>query len=289
VKRVLGGEAVQFEADNVYADRPRQVLINYAPDFDENGAVRGFVSLVMDVTDRKLAEDALRRSEKLATAGRLAATIAHEINNPLEAITNLLFLIKNEPAGSEQLHTFIDMADHELRRVSHITRQTLGFYRESVGPTRFDMRAIVEDVLSLLGRRASVRQIELERDMDTPGTLVAPQGEVRQIVANLLTNAIDATEGGRVVIRVRTTQGPRTNLNVVSLTVADTGQGIPQQNLQRLFEPFFTTKKDIGTGLGLWVTRQLVEKNGGSIRVRSKEGEGTVFRVTLPELPPTIG
>jgi PAS domain S-box-containing protein len=289
VKRVLGGEAVQFEADNVYADRPRQVLINYAPDFDENGDVRGFVSLVMDVTDRKLAEDALRRSEKLATAGRLAATIAHEINNPLEAITNLLFLIKNEPAGSEQLHTFIDMADHELRRVSHITRQTLGFYRESVGPTRFDIRAIVEDVLSLLGRRASVKQIELERDMDTPGTLVAPQGEVRQIVANLLTNAIDATEGGRVVIRVRTMRSPRTDLNVVTLIVADTGQGIPQQNLQRLFEPFFTTKKDIGTGLGLWVTRQLVEKNGGSIRVRSKEGEGTVFRVTLPELPPTIG
>jgi signal transduction histidine kinase len=265
------------------------VLINYAPDFDENGAVRGFVALVMDVTDRKLAEDALRRSEKLATAGRLAATIAHEINNPLEAITNLLFLIKNEPAGSEQLQTFIDMADHELRRVSHITRQTLGFYRESVGPTRFEMRAVVEDVLSLLGRRSSVKQIELQRDLKTPGTLVAPQGEVRQIVANLLTNAIDATENGRVIIRVKNTRFPHTDLNAVTLTVADTGQGIPRENLQRLFEPFFTTKKDIGTGLGLWVTRQLVEKNGGSIRVRSTEGEGTVFRVTLPELPQTVG
>jgi two-component system, sporulation sensor kinase E len=289
VKRVLRGEAVQFEANNVYADRPRQVLINYAPDFDESGSVRGFVALVMDVTDRKLAEDALRRSEKLATAGRLAATIAHEINNPLEAITNLLFLIKNEPAGSEQLHTFIDMADHELRRVSHITRQTLGFYRDSVGPTRFDVSAVVEDVLSLLGRRTSVKQIELQRDMDTPGTLIAPQGEVRQIVANLLTNAIDATEGGRVIIRVRKTHCPHTDLNAVTLTVADTGQGIPKQNLQRLFEPFFTTKKDVGTGLGLWVTRELVEKNGGTIRVRSREGEGTVFRVTLPELPPTVG
>jgi len=288
IKRALQGEAVQFEVKNVYADRSRQVLVTYTPDIDENGRVRGFVSLVMDVTDRKLAEDALRRSERLATAGRLAATIAHEINNPLEAITNLLFLIKNEPAGSEQLHTFIEMADHELRRVSHITRQTLGFYRESVGPTRFDMRAVVDDVLSLLVRRTSVKQIEVHRELDTPGFIIAPQGEVRQIVANLLTNAIDATENGRVSIKVRKTH-PRNGLNAVTLTVADTGQGIPHTNIQRLFEPFFTTKKDIGTGLGLWVTRQLVEKNGGTIRVRSREGAGTVFRVTLPELPATVG
>jgi PAS domain S-box-containing protein len=289
IKRVLKGEPVQFEARNVYADRPRHVLITYSPDMSEDGNVRGFVSLVTDITDRRLAEDALRRSEKLATAGRLAASIAHEINNPLEAITNLLFLIKNEPAGSEQLQTFIDMADHELRRVSHITRQTLGFYRDSVGPTRFDIRAVVEDVLTLLGRRSSVKQIELRRKMELPGNLIAPQGEVRQIVANLLTNAIDATEVGRVIIKISMSHQRQTGLNAITLTIADTGQGISKSNQQRLFEPFFTTKKDIGTGLGLWVTRQLVEKNGGTIRVRSREGAGTVFRVTLPEIPPTIG
>jgi PAS domain S-box-containing protein len=289
IEQVLNGEAVQFETRNVYADAVRQVLITYSPDKDESGKVRGFVATVMDVTDRRLAEDALRRSEKLATAGRLAASIAHEINNPLEAITNLLFLIKNEPPGSDQLNTFIDMADHELRRVSHITRQTLGFYRESVGPTRFDLRAVVEDVLTLLNRRSSVKKIDLCRKMDKPGTIIAPQGEIRQIVANLLTNAIDATEAGRVTIKICTTHTGEAGLNAITLTVADTGQGIPTQNLARLFEPFFTTKKDIGTGLGLWVTRQLVEKNGGTIRVRSREGSGTVFRVTLPEIPPTVG
>lgn len=289
IKRALRGESVQFETQNDYPDRSRNVLVAYSPDVDEAGVVRGFVSLVTDVTDRKLAEDALRRSEKLATAGRLAATIAHEINNPLEAITNLLFLIKNEPAGSEQLHTFIDMADHELRRVSHITRQTLGFYRESVGPTRFDLRAVVEDVLTLLGRRSSSRQLEFQRDTEVSGTIVAPQGEVRQIVANLLTNSIDATPTGRIVVRVGQTLLRGTQLKAVTLTVADTGQGIPRQNLSRLFEPFFTTKKDVGTGLGLWVTRELVLKNGGTIQVRSREGIGTIFRVTLPELPLTVG
>jgi signal transduction histidine kinase len=144
-------------------------------------------------------------------------------------------------------------------------------------------------VLTLLGRRSSVKQIELRRKMEDPGTLIAPQGEVRQIVANLLTNAIDATEVGRVIIKINMSHQRQTGLNTITLTIADTGHGISKSNQQRLFEPFFTTKKDIGTGLGLWVTRQLVEKNGGTIRVRSREGAGTVFRVTLPEIPPTIG
>jgi PAS domain S-box-containing protein len=289
IQRTLKGESVQFEARNTYADRSRHVLVTYSPDIDESGTVRGFVSLVTDVTDRKLAEDALRRSEKLATAGRLAATIAHEINNPLEAITNLLFLIKNEPAGSQQIQSFIEMADHELRRVSHITRQTLGFYRESTGPTRFELRAVVDDVLSLLSRRTSAKHLEVRRELEAPGMIVAPQGEVRQIVANLLTNALDATQQGCIIVRVRERRALKDSAKFVTLTVADSGQGISRDNLQRLFEPFFTTKKDVGTGLGLWVSRELVQKNSGSIRVRSREGSGTVFRVTLPVVPPTIG
>jgi PAS domain S-box-containing protein len=228
--------------------------------------------------DRRVAEQALRHSERLATAGRLAATIAHEINNPLEAVTNLAFLARSvcqEPQTVEYLNDL----DRELTRVSQITRQTLGFYRDSGSASVADAAAVMLELLHIYEPKMRNKAIEVVTSCEA-APVYAVGGELRQVLTNIISNAIDALPGGgRVSIATR-------HIGQTSeLVVSDNGYGIGAENLERIFEPFFTTKQQVGTGLGLWVTRQLLEKNGGTIVVTSStaaEDHGTTVRVTLP-------
>ena len=285
--RVLQGEMVQYETTNVYADGARHLLVTHVPDFDELKNVRGFVALMMDVTERRNAEDALRKTEKLAAAGRLAASIAHEINNPLESVTNLLFLLRREPQLSEAGKEYLTMAEEELTRVSHIATQTLRFHRQSTKPVLTNMEEVVDAVEALYQRRLIASGVSFEKRYAGVAPINALEGEVRQLLANLIGNALDATiVGGRIFVRTReatTRQGRRG----VRITIADTGHGIPRDLMARIFEPFVTTKGTTGTGLGLWVSREIVEKHQGTMRVHSRtkgQRTGTIFNVFLADL-----
>ena len=228
------------------------------------------------------AQEALRRSEKLAVTGRLAASIAHEINNPLEAVTNLLYLIRLSP-DPQTANKYLTDAEQELARVAEIARQTLRFYREPNHPVETDVDSVVRSVLVLYNSRLTDANImvQLESEPDSAMVLASP-GELRQVIANIVGNAIDAMRrGGRLRIRVSTC----TSGQCVRLTIADTGSGIPTSLLPAIFEPFVTTKGETGTGLGLWVTGEIVRRNDWKIRVRSRCGpshSGTVFSITMP-------
>lgn len=244
--------------------------------------------LFQDMTERKAAEESLRRSEKLATAGRLAATIAHEINNPLEAITNLLYIVRGNPLLDEKARQHLEMADHELSHLSQLAKQSLGFYRDTSTPVQVDLKQLMDDVLTLYRRRLEAMNIDVEkRYADDDVVVAARPGELRQVLFNLMVNAIDAMrENGRLSVRLRPTlAGTNPGRPGVRITVADNGCGVGKEHMSRLFEPFYTTKKDIGTGLGLWISREIISKYGGSIRVRSSTAgarHGTVFVVYIP-------
>lgn len=251
--------------------------------YDEEGKPRHMIGINMDVTERRATEAALLRSEKLSSAGRMAATIAHEINNPLEAITNLVFLARSGPA--DLAARMLEDADRELQRVAHITRQTLGFYREATAPREFDVAETTRQVMALLGGHLQRRATTVRLDVQ-PVRLEAVEGEIRQAISNLVVNAIDASPvGGEVHVRVRATWMGAGDGRVrgVRITIGDRGQGIPASQRPRIFEPFFTTKLDFGTGLGLWVVREIVQKHGGSIQLRSGPGKGTVVSLLLPQ------
>ncbi|HUO61533.1 MAG TPA: ATP-binding protein [Candidatus Acidoferrales bacterium] len=252
-------------------------------DFDGE---RILISLVRDITERKRTEEALIRAEKLATVGRIAATVAHEINNPLEAVTNAVYLANLTLDTPDAARPYLEMADEELKRVSHITRQALGFYRESAGPERVSFGNVVDSTLNLLDGKIEAKQARIQREYDgDPVGFVVP-GELRQVLSNLLVNSLDAIEpGGIIRIHISRTICAKTGQRYIRTTVADNGCGIAPETMPRIFEPLFTTKESIGTGLGLWVSRQIVEKHQGSIRVRSSINSGrrgTVVSFVLP-------
>jgi signal transduction histidine kinase len=233
------------------------------------------------------AQDALRRSEKLAVTGRLAASIAHEINNPLEAVTNLLYLMRNSPSVGE-LGEYIKAAEEELARVTEITKQTLRFYREPSQPVKTDVAIVLNSVLVLFNSRLTSAGITVEREVcASSATVLSSPGELRQVIANIIGNAIDAMRlGGRLRVRISLEtdrRGP--HRQQVRLTIADTGSGIPAHILPTIFEPFVTTKGETGTGLGLWVTGEIMKKNGWKLRVHSSCNTGrtgTVFSLLVP-------
>jgi len=248
---------------------------------------RQLAAFVADLTLQKKSEELLRRTEKLAVAGRLAASIAHEINNPLEAVTNLLYLIGNSTL-QDDARGYLEQASHELDRVAQITVQTLRFHRRSSRPVETDLRELVESVLPLFESRTRLLHATIEaRFREVPSVLVH-DGEIRQVIANLISNATDALgERGRLFLRIASTCHPRTREPGVVITVADTGSGMSPETITRIFEPFFSTKGATGTGLGLWVSLEIVEKHGGNLRVRSRTASpgrpgGTTFRFFLP-------
>ena len=244
-----------------------------APIRDDSGAIVGVVLVFRDVSRERLSREALRRADRLATAGRLAATIAHEVNNPLEAIWNLLYLVRTSPKLPPELLEPLVSAEQELERVSHISKQALGFYKDTTVPVRTNLCNLVESVLKMFESRIQTREIKLEKSyIDCPEFPVM-QGEIRQVVSNLLSNSLDAVEkSGTITVTV----GPVNSNGVagVEVQVQDNGPGIPAENLERIFEPFFTTKQDVGTGLGLWVARGIVERHGGNIRVHQTGNDG---------------
>ena len=257
----------------------RWVVARAQPLIDAVGKVAHWFGTSTDIHERKSAENLLRRTEKLAAAGRLAATVAHEINNPLEAVGNLIYLALNEPGLPPVSKGYLRMANEELRRVGHIVSQTLGFYRESSTAQPVDLSVLVNDVLALYQRKLDARQIRVTRNMESV-MVEGVAGELRQVIANLLSNALDAMEPyGVLAIEVRP------QMDQVRFAISDTGHGIATPLLDRIFEPFFTTKKDAGTGLGLWVSRGIVEKHQGRLDVMSSQKEedhGTAFVMTLP-------
>lgn len=213
----------------------------------------------------------------------MAATIAHEINNPLASTMNALYLVRTDPALPECVKHDLAVAEHELRRVSHITKQTLGIYREVGNPTSVDLPVVLDSLLDLYGSRLRNKHISVRRSYRCSAHILAIAGELCQIISNVIANSIDALpEGGKLHVRLFGPQILRGNRDMIRLTIADDGEGIAAENLKRIFEPFFTTKQSIGTGLGLWVTSELVKKHEGRLRIKSRLGKGTVLTVWLP-------
>ena len=256
---------------------------------DAQDAIIGYLLIGTDNSARKQAEEALLRSEMLASAGRMAASIAHEINNPLEAMMNTLFLVRSTPDLPEQALLYLDIADGELMRIAHITRQTLGFYREFSAATSNAACDLVTSVVDLLKSKIQANGATVVQQCEDPLHILGIAGELRQILANLLANALDAVgHDCRIVIRAATSLDPITGTSRIRISVSDCGHGISKATAKQMFDPFFTTKGTVGTGLGLWVCKQLVDKNGGSIRAPSRThgpNHGTTFSVTLPRDP----
>ena len=252
----------------------------------ESGQPEAMLGTVIDITERKQAQEALLRAEKLAAVGRLAASMAHEINNPLEAVTNTLFLARTHSEVTPALRELLLLAEQELSRVASITRQTLGFFRGASEPATSSVADILEDALALYQSKIRVRNIRLVKEVHFNGLIHARPGELRQAFSNLVANALDAVpDGGDLMLRVSRGRDWRTGMPGVTVTVADSGLGIEPQHRKRIFEPFFTTKRDTGTGLGLWLTREIVLRHSGRIRFRtnSRPGRsGTTISIFLP-------
>ncbi len=240
-----------------------------------------------DITERKRSQEIMRVSEKLAATGRLAASIAHEINNPLESITNILYLLENDPTLHDPARNYANLAQQELSRVTQIARQTLGFYRDTSFPILVDVPSLLDNVVELYRRKIDAKGIKLNREYGDCKTISAFAGELRQVFSNLILNAIESVDrGGTVRLHVSASpddaKGKRRGIHAV---IADNGPGISAEHRKKIFEPFFTTKGEKGTGLGLWVSHGIVEKHGGEIRFRScitTGRSGTVFSVFLP-------
>jgi PAS domain S-box-containing protein len=245
-----------------------------------------FIGTVLDRTDRKNIQDALVEAEKLAVTGRLAASIAHEIRNPVSAVMNLLYLLRTESSEAKRSE-FIQQAEGELSRVSEIANNTLRFYREPAVTTSVDLGELAQTVLSLFRTRIIASKVIVEANVPVGIFVSAPQSELRQVVANLIDNALDAMpDGGRLILRTRQFVNHHTGKLCVRLTVADTGVGMKSEVLGRIFEAFYTTKGGAGTGLGLWLSLEIMKKCGSSMRVRSAVGRGTVFHLSLEGVEP---
>lgn len=257
------------------------VSLTISPVRDSGGRIVGASKIARDIGERLRMQEAMMASEKLAATGRMAAAIAHEINNPLEAVTNLAYLLSTDPTISPAGKKYAEVLLEEINRVSDVAKQSLGFFRDSKKPGLFDICELLDSVVRLYRPLLQKKQIELTRNFGEACAVFGSAAEIRQVFANLVRNAIDAVEeGGRIQLRVRTTRS-----GMRRIMVADNGHGISPQTRNRLFQPFVTSKGAAGNGLGLWVSHGIIKKHGGLIRVRTcdnPERSGTVFSVVLP-------
>ena len=290
-EQVLEGEpVVNFPLEGELVNRPgehRYWTVSYYPVIAADGTVQAITAASLEITQQKKAELALMQSEKLAVVGRLAASIAHEINNPLESVTNLLYLAERS-ADLTETKTYVQTAERELRRVSVIANQTLRFHKQSSSPQEISGAQLISSVISLFQSRIINAGIEVEERIRATQPVRCFEGEIRQVLSNLVSNAIDAIPpqaGARLLLRSRIGRDWHTGRPGLVITVADTGSGIPAEVLSRIFQPFYTTKGINGTGLGLWVSTEIVDRHHGTLRLRSSQKEGhsgTVFTMFLP-------
>jgi PAS domain S-box-containing protein len=259
-----------------------------APIRDAKGAVAGVVLVFRDVTDLRKREAALMATEKLAVAGRLSASIAHEIHNPLDSVANLHYLMEKESDPALQ-QRYLGMAQQELNRTLQISRAMLGLYREPKAPVEVNLRELLQSVLLLLDRQLKDRSVTVERKLDEDASIQGFPGELRQVFTNLITNGAEAAgPGGRVQVVLEDTHLAESRPGA-TVTITDSGRGILESHLNKIFKPFFTTKGELGTGLGLWVSRGIVEKHGGTIELTNSTDPafpGAVVRICLPALGP---
>ena len=244
------------------------------------------VGVTLDVTERHKAAKALVQSEKLAAVGRLASSIAHEINNPLESVTNLLFLARRSEQLSE-IQEYLDVAELELRRMSAITSQTLRFHKQATRPTPVTFSVLLQGVLSIYQGKILNARVSVHQRFRAAEPVMCLEGEIRQVLSNLIGNAIDVMHptGGTLSLRSQGARDWRSSRPGVRITVADTGTGMSPRTLAKIFEPFFTTKGVAGTGLGLWISHEIVARHQGVLKVRSSQvpgRTGTVFTLFLP-------
>jgi PAS domain S-box-containing protein len=240
------------------------------------------VGIAVDITERKQAEELRQRTEQLATLGRLAATVAHEINNPLETVNSIFYLLRKQAAPDAA--KLIDSGQAEVRRIAEITSATLRFAREAPKTSEVSLQEIIDAVLAIFAGRLRSNAITVRSRFTTDGKIAAGPGELRQVLANLVANAIDAMERGGT-LRIHLHPAKREGRKGFRISVSDTGSGIPAALRARIFEPFFTTKGESGTGLGLLVVRDVIAKAGGSLRLRtstSRKHHGTCFSIFLP-------
>jgi PAS domain S-box-containing protein len=247
----------------------------------------GSVFLITDITDHKKLQETLKMSERLAATGRLAHIIAHEINNPLEAMANLLFLASKGTSPDDEIHGYIQLANNELTRIGHITKQVLAFHRASTRPVMTRSDELLDSVLAMFRAQMLLNGVHIESRGCCDRPLNVHPGEIRQVFSNLVANALDAigTSKGRLVVRCVESVNPRTQVKGVRFFFSDSGPGIPEAVLPRIFEAFYSTKDQKGSGIGLWLSAEVLGKHNGNIRVRTRtEGRyrGTLFTVFLP-------
>lgn len=295
IRRAAAGEPVlNQQVEGALPTRPneyRYFNVNYTPVFADDGSVQAIAGATIEVTQQKRAEAALIQAEKLAAVGRLASSIAHEINNPLESVTNLIYLARLHAVNSDA-QRFLDTADQELQRVSLITNQTLRFHKQATRPQAVSCNELFRSVLSIYEGRFINSRVTVEKRKRARKSVVCFEGDIRQVLSNLVGNAVDAMpEGGRLLVRSRESTDWASGQRGVVLTVADTGSGMDAQTQAKIFEAFFTTKGFNGTGLGLWISAEIVERHHGRIGVRSSQSEshrGTVVTLFLPfDMTPT--
>lgn len=268
-----------YKTDGIY----HWHLVRAVP-FDSSEGVPSWLGTATDLHEQKLREEAFHNAEKLAVTGRMAASIAHEINNPLESLMNLIFLLKADERMPEGSQAYLTMAEHELERVSSIVKQTLQYYREPETVTKIDAGELFRSVVSIFAGRLRGKRLQLLTEVEAPVSFTAIAGEIRQVLINLVANAIDAVnEDGRIVLGARALVYD--DLEMVALTVTDNGVGITPKQAEQLFQPFFSTKGVHGTGLGLWVSKGIVEKRGGRIQLESQEKDGATSTTATVLLP----
>lgn len=288
--KLRAGERIEhYETTRVRKNGERiEVSVTISPVRNSEGKVVGASKIARDISDRKHVEKVLIQSEKLAATGRMAAAIAHEVNNPLESLMNLIFLARHNCSASPEAQGYLLTAESELERVSHIARQTLGYYRDTGAPTEVHLHDLVENVLRVYHSKLLASGISVDSRFNDLRKICVSQGEMLQVFSNVIANAIDAMkEGGRLFVSLRKT-APSGGDGIQTI-IRDEGLGIRQDNLERIFEPFFTTKGDLGTGIGLWVTKQLVERRGGQISITSSTEpgkSGTAVTIYIPFVNP---
>jgi PAS domain S-box-containing protein len=266
-----------------------EVSVTISPIRDSSGVVIGASKIARDISDRKRIESLLIQSEKLAATGRMAAAVAHEINNPLESVVNLIFLARQDSAADSKTYRYLLTAEEELERVSHLARQTLGYYRDTGSPVQVHIHSLLENVLTVYNAKLLSAGISVDTQFNDLQKVVVSRGEMIQVFSNIIANAVDAMrQGGALHITTRNLLA--SSGDGLQVVVQDNGIGIQQEHLAKIFEPFFTTKGDLGSGIGLWVAKQLVERRGGQISVASsteKGKSGTAITIFLPFAIPT--